>query len=810
MKLIQSVFIISLVCIVSCTFEGEAIKTLLSSPEQVATVQSESFTLLKGKVIPPKEFSAQDFNIILLDSQRQPIHLIGVNSTGAFEIKDLIQPNSRIYLQAINQLNPSFILEAVADIPSDIENKDILIDITVNSTALSIISQRSSELPLKDIKGGSQFNTQINATTSQINHLLSSSGEISTINLLQKQTTTTTSSASFPSDSSTDAPQASQAIIQWFAPNRGFTGDQFLVVGRDFDSNAKLFINNLPVEILQLTAQQIVAKIPEEASSGNVSIQTSQGLFQTRGLFTILNPDLTPTPTPSPTPESSASPPIAPTPSPSASASTTTELIPLISNLTPAAGIPGAQINIDGSNFDSTAGNNEVSFDGKQASIVSATESQLTVIVPEVSDTVSVTVRTNSRLSNTKQFTVNFEITSISPNSGATGDTITINGQGFSSNASVNFNGISGNIDSVSNTRITVKVPPLSTTGPINVVSSSATASSETFQKIFLVSSFAGNGTGGFNEGQGSGAQFNFPRGITSDSQGNLYIGDTANQRIRRLTPQGTSSTYAGIGSGGITNGDATTVAEFNSPVGVVFDSNGNMYVADTNNHRIRMITPAGNVSTFAGSGTPAHNDAVGAAADFNLPTGLAIDSNDNIFVADSQNHRIRQITVPGANVTTIAGTGGFGHNDGAAGTAQFFLPVDVAVDSNGDVFVADSFNHVIRKIALPAGTVSTPAGQPSTSAFQDGTGAGARFNSPAGIAFDSNNNLYIADQTNHRIRHMTPAGVVTTFAGNGNTVLVNGDVSVAQFNGPEQLVFAGGNLFVVSQSEHRVRKILF
>jgi len=179
-------------------------------------------------------------------------------------------------------------------------------------------------------------------------------------------------------------------------------------------------------------------------------------------------------------------------------------------------------------------------------------------------------------------------------------------------------------------------------------------------------------------------------------------VTDAHNNRIRKITPADriedrVVSTFTGSGTEGSGNGTGTA-AQFYYPFGVAVDSSGNIYVADTNNHRIRKITPAGVVSTFAGTGTEGFANGTGTEAQFNLPTGVAVDSRGNVYVADQVNHRIRRIT-PAGVVSTLAGTGTRGHADGTGTEAQFNYPTGVAVDSSGNVFVADNVNHRIRKI---------------------------------------------------------------------------------------------------------------
>jgi len=317
-----------------------------------------------------------------------------------------------------------------------------------------------------------------------------------------------------------------------------------------------------------------------------------------------------------------------------------------------------------------------------------------------------------------------------------------------------------------------------------------------------VVSTFAGSDTEGSGNGTGTAAQFNHPFGVAVDSSGNVFVGDLDNHRIRRITPAGVVSTLAGTGIRGHADGIGNT-AQFNDPLGVAVDSSGNVYVADFRNHRIRRITPAGVVSIFAGS-TEGFADGAGTEAQFNYPTGVAVDSSGNVFVTDSVNHLIRKITTAGV-VSTLAGsTEGFA--DGAGNTAQFEDPYDLAVDSFGNVYVADQGNHLIRKITT-AGVVSIFAG--STEGFADGTGTEAQFYFPTGVAVDSSGNVYVADFSNHCIRKITPERVVSTFAGTGTEGHADGTGTTAQFKRPAGVaVDSSGNVYVADFSNNRIRKI--
>lgn len=209
------------------------------------------------------------------------------------------------------------------------------------------------------------------------------------------------------------------------------------------------------------------------------------------------------------------------------------------------------------------------------------------------------------------------------------------------------------------------------------------------------VTTLAGSGTRGSTDGNGVSAQFDFPKGIAIDASGNLYVADDLNARIRKVTPTGTVSTLAGS-TLGFADG-VGTAAQFNRPTGVAVDAAGNVYVADSKNHRIRKITSTGEVSTLAGS-TEGIADGLGTAAKFSEPVGVAVDASGNVYVTDSDNNRIRKITPDGSVTTTAGGTLG-GFTDGPAATARFNSPSGVAVDASGHIYLSDRLNNRIRKI---------------------------------------------------------------------------------------------------------------
>jgi DNA-binding beta-propeller fold protein YncE len=236
------------------------------------------------------------------------------------------------------------------------------------------------------------------------------------------------------------------------------------------------------------------------------------------------------------------------------------------------------------------------------------------------------------------------------------------------------------------------------------------------------VSTIAGTGIIGHRDGEGNAVKFQEPSGVAVDKDGNIIVADTWNNCIRKITPQGHVSTLAGTRKRGHRDGEGT-VAQFKCPSGVAVDGIDNVIVADAGNNRIRKITPQGQVSTLAGTGERGHRDGEGNAAQFDWPRGVAVDGGGNVIVADGGNHRIRKIT-PQGQVSTLAGSGEEGHRDGEGTVAQFDRPCGVAVDGGGNVIVADTDNHRIRMIS-PQGHVSTLAGTSETG-HRDGEGNAA------------------------------------------------------------------------------------
>ena len=330
------------------------------------------------------------------------------------------------------------------------------------------------------------------------------------------------------------------------------------------------------------------------------------------------------------------------------------------------------------------------------------------------------------------------------------------------------------------------------------------------------ISTLAGvAGSAGTTNGTLAAARFDGPIGLDVDSAGNVYVADSHNHTIRKISA-GVVTTLAGSPSVLGENVDGTGAgARFKQPTGVAVDSSGNVYVADSLNHNIRKVTSTGVVTTLAGGGVVGSTNATGSSARFNQPRGVAVDASGNVYVADYNNHTIRKITSAGV-VTTLAGTAGStGSTNGTGSNALFQYPSGVAVDTSGNVYVADYGNHTIRKVTS-AGVVTTIAGTAGTFGNTDGTGTAARFYRPHGIKVDSAGNIFVAEYSNHTIRKITSSGVVTTVAGAAGALVgstqtgygsTDGTGTSAKFNSPSGVSLdASGNIFVADYGNHTIR----
>ena len=328
------------------------------------------------------------------------------------------------------------------------------------------------------------------------------------------------------------------------------------------------------------------------------------------------------------------------------------------------------------------------------------------------------------------------------------------------------------------------------------------------------ITTVAGNGTFGFSGdgGAATSAEFRYPEGVAVDASGNLYIADSGNADIREVNAAGAIATLVG---GDVGDGGLGVFGLLNQPYGVARDNAGNTYIADTNNNRVRKVPAGGTIVTVAGTGVSgfAGDGKAATGAQLNIPQGVALDASGNLYIADTNNRRVRKVDGSG-NITTVAGNGiccGHTGDNGAATSAQIGSPSALAVDSSGNLYISDVTNNVIRKVDT-SGTITTVAGTGSYGYSGDGGAAtGAKLYGPYGIALDAAGNLYIADRYNFRIRMVSTSGIITTVAGNGNCCYGGdgGPATSAQLYYPAGVaVDAAGDLFIADYYSDRIRRV--
>lgn len=333
-------------------------------------------------------------------------------------------------------------------------------------------------------------------------------------------------------------------------------------------------------------------------------------------------------------------------------------------------------------------------------------------------------------------------------------------------------------------------------------------------QSQWGIVTYAGNGSASFSgdNGPALGAAMNNPRGMAIDAGGNLYIADSKNFRVRRVAANGTITTFAGNGiSGSQGDGSQAVNASLSDVQGVAADSNGNIYIADSGNHRVRKVSASGVITTVVGTGAQgfAGDGGPAASAQLNRPTALAFDSSGNLYIADSSNQRIRKVT--GGTITTIAGNGvaAYTGDGGQATFASLNFPLAVAVDRQGNLYIADAGNNVVRRVT--GTSISTAAGTGVASYSGDGGSAtSAALNLPYGVAVDGSGNIFITDSENNRVREVT-GNTINTIAGNSNSGFSGdgGPATSATLSFPWAVtVDSAGNLFVADMGNGRVRKV--
>jgi photosystem II stability/assembly factor-like uncharacterized protein len=360
-------------------------------------------------------------------------------------------------------------------------------------------------------------------------------------------------------------------------------------------------------------------------------------------------------------------------------------------------------------------------------------------------------------------------------------------------------------------------------TGTCTVTMDAAKTVTATFEGertlIIITTTIAGNGTIGYSGdgGPATSAPLNYPYRVAADAQGNILIADINNHRIRKVDPAGVITTVAGTGTPGFSgDGGLATSAQLINPTDVVSDGNRNLFIADINNHRIRKVDPAGVITTVAGTGTPGFSGDGGPAtsAQLHSPHSVVLDAQENLFFADAGNHRIRKVD-PSGVITTVAGTGtpGLSGDGGPATSAQLNYPIAVALDMLGNLFLTDLQNHRIRKVDT-SGHIATMAGTTPGFSGDGGLATSAQFSSPSGLAFDVCGNLLIADKGNNRIRRVDASGVITTVAGSGTAPYGGfsgdgGPATSAELSFPTGVtVDRNGDIFIADQNNQRIRKL--
>jgi serine/threonine protein kinase, bacterial len=491
---------------------------------------------------------------------------------------------------------------------------------------------------------------------------------------------------------------------------------------------------------------------------------------------------------------------------------------PVISNIVPQQDTTGAQIVINGTDFSTTAAGDIVKFGKVPATVVFGSTVKIVVIVPEGAYTAPISVSVNGVSgSSPGSFTVTGgspSVDSFSLPVIGVGYTLTIYGKNFSEDNTKNnvtFNGVASNLLAGTTSQINASVPLTATSGKIVVMVNGKTISSTAniTIKTATVTSLAGGAPGHFNDGAGTAASFYGPTGIVCDGSGNCYVADEVNNRIRKVNPDGLVTTFAGTGEVGSINGPAET-ASFAEPSALAFDSHGNLFVSCHLNHNIRKITPDGIVSTFVGdsNGAKGYIDATGTDARFNLPMGMVIDRSDNIFVADAGNNLIRKIT-PDAVVSTFAGSGASGSHDSTALMASFNQPTGLGIDGNNNLYILEPDNRKIRKINS-TGLVTTFAGT-GESGWKDDSVKSAKFFLPIGIAADAAGNVFVTDEGNMDIRMITTDGIVLTLAG---SILVHDSIDgiggYAGFSFPYGItVSPAGIIYITDSYSGVIRKMV-
>ena len=503
--------------------------------------------------------------------------------------------------------------------------------------------------------------------------------------------------------------------------------------------------------------------------------------------------------------------------------------LPSIGLLKPDSGLVGTIVRMEGVDFNSTFTGDSVFVNGTYAEIIDGSVTHRTFRVSPGSQTGTVSFYQNGLVAYGPVFKVIIppQIDVLKPDSGIVGTIVRMEGSNFNSTItgdSIFVNGTYAEIIDGSTTHRTFRVSTGSRTGVVSFHQNGLISNGPVFTVIIpQVSTYAGTGTAGLLDGPRLSSQFLFPMRIGRDFTGQLVFVDAGNHSLRYLDGQDQVLMFAGTGTAGFVNGKTPLTSSFNFPSGLVVNTQTSItYISDRLNHVIRSIDSNGLVSTYAGftfigqaglEGIAGHVDGVASQALFNNPMDIVLDSKGNLFVADFSKHAIRKID-PLGNVTTFAGSPSgiqvplFGFIDGKGTTALFNYPFGLCIDPNDNLYVADALNHAIRKIT-PDGTVTTLTGFSGTPGLLNGDLNSAQFNMPTDIDIDASGNIYIADSNNHVIRIIENNGQVKTYAGIGVQGFLDGDSETALFNSPVSVfVMDSNNLLVTDSGNNSIRLI--
>jgi hypothetical protein len=442
----------------------------------------------------------------------------------------------------------------------------------------------------------------------------------------------------------------------------------------------------------------------------------------------------------------------------------------------------------------------------------SVTSSALSQVVNKVTPTLGLTSSVNPS-------TYNQAVTFTATSSISLSGTVTF----LDGSTQIGTSSISGTSTTFSTSTLAVGSHSITASWPGDANTNSATSSVVTqvvnSSSSPTISTIAGTGTQGCTgTGLATSATLNLPTGVKVDSSGNVYIADQTCATVRKITAStGDIAIIAGNGTNGYSgDGSAATSAELNDPTDVAIDSSGNVYIADYSNNRIRKVNTSGVISTYAGTGTWGYSGDSGQATSAELanPSGVALDSSGNLYIADFENKRIRKVSTSGV-ITTVAGNGTGGDTgDGAAATSAEINGAEfIAVDGAGDFWFSDQYDDVVRKVTASTGYISTVAGTKDSPGYSGDNGAAtsAQLNVPTGVAVDASGNLYISDQDNYRIRMVNTSGTISTFAGTG-TKGYSGDGGAptsAELSTMYGLgVDASANLYIADTGNYRIRKV--